>query len=198
MQSKRKNEGENKTREAILDAAEAIMRKEGYAAVTSRRVGEAAGLKSKLVHYYFGTMDELFVALYERSEKGVLQQHLKSLMAPNPLRSLWEATLERSQTSLGHEFIALSSHRKSIRKLIVRTAEQMNTLNIACISRYIKDRGLDPEEFPPTIIAYLLSALSQSLVREEMLGVSGPHEEVMAFAYQWFDRLETMAPRRES
>src|SRR5580693_6739527 len=55
------------TREAILAAAETIMTEEGYAAVTSRRVAEKAGLKSQLVHYYFGTMDELFVAVYERS-----------------------------------------------------------------------------------------------------------------------------------
>ena len=41
------------TREAILDAAEAIMVEQGYAAVTFRLVEERAGLKSKLVHYHF-------------------------------------------------------------------------------------------------------------------------------------------------
>ena len=55
------------TRQALLDAAEQVMREEGYAAVTSRRVAQRAGLKPQLVHYYFRTMDELFLALLHLS-----------------------------------------------------------------------------------------------------------------------------------
>ena len=53
----------SKTRTHLLDAAEQLMREEGYAAVTSRRVAAKAGLKPQLVHYYFRTMDDLFIAL---------------------------------------------------------------------------------------------------------------------------------------
>src|SRR4051812_48497623 len=124
MAVERKSNGEKKTREAILDAAAAIMREEGYAAVTSRRVGQKAGLnKSKLVHYYFGTMDDLFIALYERNEKIVLDLHLKAMAARNPLRALWQAALHQPRSALGLEFIALSNHRKAIRELIARTSE---------------------------------------------------------------------------
>ena len=42
-----------------MDAAEQLLLEEGYAAVTSRRVGARAGLKPQLVHYYFRTMDDL-------------------------------------------------------------------------------------------------------------------------------------------
>ena len=42
------------------------MLEEGYAAVTSRRVAAQAGLKPQLVHYYFRTMDDLFLAAYRR------------------------------------------------------------------------------------------------------------------------------------
>ena len=55
-----------KNRTVLLDAAEQLMRDEGYAAVTSRRVAEKAGLKPQLVHYYFRTMDDLFLELYRR------------------------------------------------------------------------------------------------------------------------------------
>src|SRR5262249_22294781 len=48
---RRNSEESSGTRNAILDATEAIMREEGYAAVSSRRVAEKAGLKSQLVHY---------------------------------------------------------------------------------------------------------------------------------------------------
>ena len=55
-----------KNRGVLLDAAEQLMLEDGYAAVTSRRVAERAGLKPQLVHYYFRTMDELFIEVFRR------------------------------------------------------------------------------------------------------------------------------------
>ena len=52
----------SKTRSSLLNAAESLMRESGYAAVTSRRLAAKAGLKPQLVHYYFRTMDDLFLA----------------------------------------------------------------------------------------------------------------------------------------
>ena len=57
---------DSKTRAQLLDAAERLLLEEGYAAVTSRRVAAKAGLKPQLVHYYFRTMDDLFVAVFRR------------------------------------------------------------------------------------------------------------------------------------
>ena len=62
--SRRIGSRDSKTRAQLLDAAERLMRDEGYAAVTSRRVAAEAGLKPQLVHYYFRTMDDLFVDLF--------------------------------------------------------------------------------------------------------------------------------------
>ena len=64
-----------KNRVVLLDAAEQLMLDEGYAAVTSRRVAEQAELKPQLVHYYFRTMDELFLAVFRRrAEQGLAAQ----------------------------------------------------------------------------------------------------------------------------
>src|SRR5262249_6903507 len=136
-------------REAILDATAAIMVEEGYAAVTSRRVAERAGQKSKLVHYYFATMDDLFVAVYERSGNEHLQRHHQAVTSPNPLRALWELSVNPRRTRLSQEFIALSNHRSSVRKVTTRVVEQLNSLNIALISKSLQQAGVDLEEYPP-------------------------------------------------
>lgn len=47
-------------RQQILDAAIAQFGEHGYQAATIRRIGEAAGVDAKLVHYYFGTKEDLF------------------------------------------------------------------------------------------------------------------------------------------
>src|SRR5690606_18436132 len=80
------------TRAALLDAAQALMMEEGYAAVTSRKVAARAGLKPPLVHYYFRTMDDLFVALVRRGADEARQRQDAALASDQPLWSLWETT----------------------------------------------------------------------------------------------------------
>jgi AcrR family transcriptional regulator len=51
---------------ALMDAAECLLFEVGYAGVTTRRVAEEAGVKHGLVHYYFGSMEELLTQTLER------------------------------------------------------------------------------------------------------------------------------------
>src|ERR1700689_5682540 len=78
-----------KNRSVLLDAAEQLMIEEGYAAVTSRRVAEKAELKPQLVHYYFRTMDDLFLAAFRRRAEEGLEAQARGLQARQPLWALW-------------------------------------------------------------------------------------------------------------
>ncbi|CAN7529896.1 helix-turn-helix domain containing protein [Phenylobacterium sp. LjRoot219] len=168
------------TREAILDATEAVMVDEGYAAVTSRRVAERAGLKSQLVHYHFGTMDDLFVAVYERSEREFLRRHLQAVTSANPLRALWELSIHPQRTRLAQELTALSNHKKAIRKITARVIEQMHSINSAFITKYLEEAGVDQARYSPMVISYIINGVSRSLVSEEALGVEVGRSEVLA------------------
>jgi AcrR family transcriptional regulator len=191
MKPERKsNESSAGTREAILDATESVMVEEGYSAATSRRVAEKAGLKSQLVHYYFGTMDELFVAVYERSEKEFLQRHLQAVSSKNPLRALWDLSVHPKRTRLAQEFIALSARRKSMRKITARVIEQIHSINAIFIAKYLEQSGLDVEEYPPLVISQIINGLSRALVNEESMGVSIGRAEVLAFAERWISNIE--------
>jgi AcrR family transcriptional regulator len=53
------------TRAAILEAARTSFAGKGYAGTTIRGVAGAAGVDAALVHHYFGTKDDLFVAALE-------------------------------------------------------------------------------------------------------------------------------------
>jgi AcrR family transcriptional regulator len=54
--------GVSGTREAILDAARRAFAEQGYQQATIREVAELAGVDPALVHHYFGTKQDLFVA----------------------------------------------------------------------------------------------------------------------------------------
>lgn len=183
MKVERKSSEESvTTREAILNATEAIMVEEGYMAVTSRRVAERAGFKSQLVHYHFGTMDDLLVAVYERSEKDFLRRHLKALSSSNPLRALWELSIHPQRTRLAQELIALSNHKASIRKITARILEQMHSITEAFVGKYLDEAGADREKFPPIVLSHIINGLSRSVVLCEALGLSAGRSEVLAFA----------------
>ena len=85
----------SQTRARLLDAAEALMFDEGYAAVTSRRVAARAELKPQLVHYYFRTMDDLFLALYRRRAEQGLQARVQEDRAAVPGRGDPERLVDR-------------------------------------------------------------------------------------------------------
>jgi AcrR family transcriptional regulator len=60
------------TREALLDAAEAVLLQEGVRGITTRRVAREAGVNQALVHYHFGSVEQLLVSAMERRTQMIL------------------------------------------------------------------------------------------------------------------------------
>ncbi len=111
-------------RARLVEAAEQLLLEEGYAAVTSRRVAAKAGLKPQLVHYYFRTMDDLFVEVFRRRAEENLARFERAVAADGSLRSLWELNADPRGAAFSIEFVALANHRKAIRAEIARYAER--------------------------------------------------------------------------
>jgi len=57
--------GSPDTRAAILAEARALFSAQGYAGTSVRAIAAAAGVDAALVHHYFGSKDELFLAALE-------------------------------------------------------------------------------------------------------------------------------------
>src|SRR5829696_6967584 len=74
--------GASGTRGAILDAARRAFAEQGYQRATIRGVAELAGVDPALVHHYFGTKQELFVAAVRLPVNPVEQ--LAAVLAADP------------------------------------------------------------------------------------------------------------------
>lgn len=179
----------SRTREAILDATIEIMREEGYAAVSSRKVSARAGLKSKLVHYYFRTMDDLFLAAYQREDQKHFSRHVEALTSNEPLRALWELTTDSSDTALTLELVALANHRKAIREALAQASERIRIVQAAAFTRVIGELNLNNEEIPPLFLSLLMTGLSRIVAMDNVLGVSAGHEETFAFIDKLLGRI---------
>ena len=181
----------SETRAALLDAAEQLMLAEGYAAVTSRRVAAQAGLKPQLVHYYFRTMDDLFLSLFRRRASQGLERQAKALASDQPLRALWDLNRDPRGTALTMEFTALANHRKAIRAEIAASAERYRAEQFEGIRSVLDRYGVDTERYPPLVCTVLLTSVSRMLVIEqETLGMSSGHVETSAFIEDLLVRLE--------
>lgn len=167
------------TRARLLEAAEQLMLEEGYMAVTSRRLGAKAGVRPQLVHYYFPSMDDLFVALFRRgSEQGLLAA-AEALRGDQPLRVIWAQGKDLKGMSLLLEFMALANHRKAIRAEIAKFGEQLRQLQQEALVKHFELRGIIPE-ISPKIVSLLLSSIGLLIVMESQVGMTYAHEDAEA------------------
>ena len=74
-----KTDGGRETAPVILDAAEKLFSIHGFHGVTVRAVAVECGVDSALVHYYFGTKQELFDAVFARRSAMINQDRLDAM-----------------------------------------------------------------------------------------------------------------------
>jgi TetR/AcrR family transcriptional regulator len=181
---------DSKTRAQLLDAAEQLLLDEGYAAVTSRRVGARAGLKPQLVHYYFRTMDDLFLEVFRRRADENLAYFERAVSEEVSLRTLWRLNADPRGAAFMTEFVALANHRKTIRAEIARYAERSRAAQLAALTAALEADGITAEQLPPTAALLLMTGLTQVLSLERVLGVTAGHGATVAFVQSVIDRLE--------
>jgi AcrR family transcriptional regulator len=179
-----------KNRGVLLDAAEQLMLEEGYAAVTSRRLAERAGLKPQLVHYYFRTMEDLFLAVFRRRAEEGLDVQARALQSPQPLWALWRFGTDPTATRITMEFAALANHRKSMRAEIGYYAERFRDEQRRAISTALQRYDIDADDVPPVVWSVLITSVSRVLVMEQELGMSAGHKETVEFVERYLRRLE--------
>ncbi len=179
-----------KNRGLLLDAAEQLMLEEGYAAVTSRRLASKAGLKPQLVHYYFRTMEELFLEVFRRRAEEGLEVQARALQSPQPLWALWRFGTDPAFTRISMEFMALANHRKEMRAEIAYYAERFRDEQRQAVTSALQRYGVSRQDMPPVVWTVLMTSLSRFLVLEQAIGMSGGHAETIKLVESYLRRLE--------
>jgi AcrR family transcriptional regulator len=179
MPQRRLGASTSETRTSLLNAAEELMREEGYAAVTSRALAARAGLKPQLVHYYFRTMDELFLALWRRRANSLFERQDQLLKSPKPLKALWGLTSDPHDVALSYEFVALANHRKALRAEIADFGDRCRERQLKMLATLLKKKsaGLG---WPPSVFVMVLDSLGRILAVEGALGMKVGHVKTRA------------------
>jgi TetR/AcrR family transcriptional regulator, regulator of autoinduction and epiphytic fitness len=189
MTAPRKAKADSSARQRLIEATAKIMREEGYAAATSRRVAATAGVKQALVYYYFPTMDDLFVEVLRSGAEASLDRMREALTADEPLQTLWTMNSDLRMTGLNAEFMALANHRKAIRAELKSYAERVRDIETAAVTVALRASGVDLQEYPPAAVSMLIAQTARSLCNESAVGVTLGHDEMRAFMDRQLSRL---------
>jgi len=184
---------ESATRHALIEATAQIMLEEGYAAATSRRVAARAGVKPALVHYYFPSMDDLFVAVLRAGAETNLDRQRQALADEEPLHDLWRLNSAHG-AQLWMEFMALANHRKAIRSEIASYAERFRDLEESAVTMALRTNGVDVAEFPPVVMSMIVASLARIVLLESGVGITRGHAEAQSFVERYLDRFEMPSP----
>jgi TetR/AcrR family transcriptional regulator len=181
MVSTRRRGVENSAvRSALVDAAELLIREGGYPSVTARNLADKISLKRQIVHYYFHSMDDLFIAVIRRGADKARPRLEAALTADQPLRALWEINSDPAQATLTLELSALASRRPAVRAEVKRFAEEFRDLQTRVLIEHLKKRGISPD-LQPIVATVLLTSLSQVLTLESAIDIDRGHPETLEF-----------------
>jgi AcrR family transcriptional regulator len=182
-------------RRRILDATEEVMLKEGYAAVSSRSVATAVGIQPSLVHYYFPTLDDLFVALVQRLAGRNVERLEAALASPEPVRAWWELASNPRGTAMFVELLAAANHRPALKAEVGGIAREVRRMQMDALETLLPEYGLDAELFPPPLIAATIQGLAFSAVQDQVAGYDTEPAEAIAAMDRLVDRLESTRRR---
>jgi TetR/AcrR family transcriptional regulator len=196
-----RSEREAESREAIkgrfLDAAERLLIDEGYAAITTRRVAVEAGANHGLIHYYFGSMDELLARVLERFTERLVERQRAMYSADVPFREKWETAwrfqeedLEAGYPKIWLELQAASWNRSDLRDRVARVNAEWRTVLTEAFSNAAREYGLDRRQFPVEALVSLMMTFGQGYALERLVGIDEGHRALLAWIGKWLKNLE--------
>ena len=177
-------------RQRILDAAEEIILEQGYAAVSSRSVAGRVGIQPPHLHYYFATIDDLFVGVLTRRSERTVERMAEVLDSEEPLRTWWALASDQRGTALFVELLAAANHRPALREVVGEIARDVREMQIARLRDLLPQYGIDPDEVPPVLVAAAMQGLAFGVVTDQAAGYATRADEAAAAMDRYLTRLE--------
>jgi AcrR family transcriptional regulator len=186
---------------ALLDAAEDLLYEVGYAGVTTRAVAEAAGVKHGLVHYYFGSMEELLTQTLERFVEQ-LAEALEALYDDPNLSfaekwrlgsQFWVTEPTSRFPKILMELLAVGWNIPALRSRLTQVHARFRVVFEKHFGQALRDYGLPEDEYPLKVIVAAVTSFQLGLIVEGLSDVQEGHQELLDWIQRWIDGLESAA-----
>jgi TetR/AcrR family transcriptional regulator len=191
------------TEEAFLDAAERLLIELGYAQISTRRLAQEARANHGLVHYYFGSMENLFVRVLERftdrlirRQRGMYGQDMPFIERWRTAMRLLDEDLAAGYPKIWFELQALGWNRPDIRERVARVNAEWRRVLTEAFEPALEEHGLDQDRFPLEAWVSLVFTFNQGIEVERLSGITDGHGALLGAIDRWLSELEEEAKQR--
>jgi AcrR family transcriptional regulator len=173
--------------EALLDAAERLLLDVGHAGITTRRLAEEAGVNHGLVHYYFGSNENLLVRTLERFTERLIDRQRQLYASDLPFVEKWRTAMrylvseDVAYEKVWLELQALAWNSANHRERLARVNAEWRVVLTEAFEPPHRELGI---ELPLEALVSLVMTFNLGMMVERQGGIDTGHAELL----DWIDR----------
>ena len=177
--------------EALLDAAERLLVDVGHAGITTRRLAEEAGVNHGLVHYYFGSVENLLVRALERFTERLIERQRELYESDLPLVEKWRTAMrylvgeDVTYEKVWLELQALAWNDAGLRERLARVNGEWRAVLTEAFREPHRELGI---EMPLEAVVSLVITFNVGIMVERLGGIETGHQELLEWIDGWLSR----------
>jgi AcrR family transcriptional regulator len=186
---------------ALLDAAERLLVEVGHAGITTRRLAEEAGVNHGLVHYYFGSVENLLVRVLERfTAELTARQRAMYTAADIPFIEKWRQAMrylvseDVAYEKIWLELQALAWNRPDLREPLARVSDEWRAV---LTEAFAEPRARYGIEMPLDALVSLVMTFNEGVILERLSGIETGHTALLEWIDGWMEGKEREWRRRK-
>jgi AcrR family transcriptional regulator len=174
--------------EALLDAAERLLVEVGHAGITTRRLAEEAGVNHGLVHYYFGSNENLLARALERFTERLIARQRELYSSDLPFIEKWRTAMryltsdDVTYEKVWLELQALAWNEPELRDRLVRVNAEWRALLTEAFEQPHRELGI---EMPLEALVSLVMTFTQGIIVERLGRIETGHRELLDWIEEW-------------
>jgi TetR/AcrR family transcriptional regulator len=177
---------------ALLDAAERLLVERGHAGLTTRGLAAEAGVNHGLVHYYFGSLENLLARVLERFTDAMIDRQQAMYAADVPFLEKWRSAMrylesDREYQKVWWELQALAWTRPELRERVAAVNAAWRSVLTEAFAEPHRRYGI---EMPLAALVSLVITFNEGMILERLSGVTTGHAELLDWIDAWLTAKE--------
>jgi AcrR family transcriptional regulator len=187
--ARKMSEARHDVEQSFLDAAERLLVDVGYAGITTRRLAAEAQANHGLVHYYFGSMENLLVRVLERFTDRLIVRQRTMYAAETPFIEKWRQAMryldeDREYQKVWYELQALAWNRPELRERVAQVSAEWYGVLLEAFEQARREHRID---MPLDALVSLVVALNEGIILERLSGVDNGQRALLDWIDAWLE-----------
>jgi len=174
--------------ETLLDAAERLLVDVGHAGITTRRLAEEAAVNHGLVHYYFGSNENLLARALERFTERLVERQRVLYASDEPFAHKWRTAMrylvseDQTYQKIWLELQALAWNKPDLQARLARVNGEWRGVLTEAFAEPHRELGI---ALPLEALVSLVMTFNIGIMVERLGGVDSGHRELLDWIEEW-------------